>query len=49
MSRPLIGTAITPAIEEELNRKHKELTALEDDSEESIYHQVFSSASEEST
>lgn len=42
MSKPSIGTAVTPALEKEKKQVIKELTVLKDDSKESIYHLIFS-------
>lgn len=48
MSKPSIGDAITPTMEEEQKQERKELTVLDDDSRESIYYQVFFKTDNES-
>lgn len=42
MSKPSIGTAVTPAVEKEHKTDIKELTVLKDNSKESIYNLIFS-------
>ncbi len=42
MSKPSIGTAVTTEPEKEKKKEIKELTVLEESSEESIYYLVFS-------
>lgn len=42
MSKPSIGTAVTPAQEKEKKQVIKELTVLKSDSDESIFNLIFS-------
>ena len=42
MGKPSIGTALTPALEKEQRQIIKELAILNDGSEESIFHLIFS-------
>lgn len=41
MSKPSIGTAVTPAQEKEKNQMIKELTVLKPDAKDSIFNLVF--------
>lgn len=47
MSKPSIGTAVTPALEKGKKQEIKELTVLKENSKESIYYLVFSETERE--